>query len=79
MNALIIALITKVADWLVGKTFFSQVLKVVSILDGRMDLDGDGKKEAAWTELVNAGIYFGTKQFNQAVELAVAILDRKKS
>ncbi len=78
MDVLIIALIKKVADWLVGKVFFSKVLAVVSVLDGRIDLDGDGKKEAAWTELVNAGVLFGTKQFNQAIELAVAILDRKK-
>ena len=79
MNTLIIALINRLADWLVGKAFFTQVLAVVSFLDGRMDLDGDGKKEAAFTELKNAGILFGTKQFNLAVELAVNLLNRRKA
>ena len=76
MDALIIALINKLAAWLVGKSFFANVLAVVSTLDGRMDLDGDGKKDAAWTELKNAGILFGTKQFNLAIELAVQYLQR---
>lgn len=79
MNTLIIALINRLADWLVGKAFFTKVLTVVSFLDGRMDLDGDGKKEAAFTELKNAGILFGTRQFNLAVELAVNLLNRKKA
>jgi len=78
VNTLIIALINRLAAWLVGKAFFTKVLTAVSFLDGRMDLDGDGKKEAAFTELKNAGILFGTKQFNLAIELAVAILTRKK-
>lgn len=77
MDVLIIALINKLADWLVGKAFFAQVLTYASVLDGRMDLDGDGKKEAVWTELKNAGVLFGTKQFNLAIELAVNILRRK--
>ena len=78
MDALIIALINKLADWLVGKSFFQQVLALVTKLDGRFDLDGDGKKEAAWTELKNAGVLFGKKQFNLALELAVQILNRRK-
>ena len=77
MDALIIALINRLADWLVGKSFFAAVLKYASLLDGRMDLDGDGKKEAVWTELKNAGVLFGTKQFNLAIELAVNILRRR--
>lgn len=77
MDVLIIALINKLADWLVGKAFFAKVLAYASVLDGRMDLDGDGKKEAVWTELKNAGVLFGTKQFNLAIELAVNILRRK--
>lgn len=77
MDVLIIALINKLADWLVGKAFFAQVLAYASVLDGRMDLDGDGKKEAVWTELKNAGVLFGAKQFNLAIELAVNILRRK--
>jgi hypothetical protein len=79
MDTLIIALINKLAGWLVGKAFFARVLAVVSVLDGRLDLDGDGKKEAAWTELKNAGILFGTKQFNTSIELACQLLDRKKA
>lgn len=77
MDVLIIALINKLADWLVGKAFFAKVLAYASVLDGRMDLDGDGKKEAVWAELKNAGVLFGTKQFNLAIELAVNILRRK--
>jgi len=77
MNALIVALIEKLAAWLVGKSFFAKVLAVVSMLDGRMDLDGDGKKEAAFVELKNAGVLFGTKQFNLAIELAVNLLNRR--
>lgn len=79
MDALIIALINKLASWLVGKSFFANVLAVASMLDGRMDLDGDGKKEAAFTELRKAGILFGTRQFNLAIELAVNLLNRKQA
>ncbi|MEY3746927.1 MAG: hypothetical protein RL194_386, partial [Pseudomonadota bacterium] len=46
--------------------------------DGRIDLDGDGKKEAVIQELTSLGILFGRKQINLAIELAVQLLERKK-
>ena len=78
MDALIIALINKLADWLVGKAFFRQVLALASKFDGRVDLDGDGKKEAVGAELKSSGALFGRRAFNLALELALAIVVRKK-
>ena len=78
MDALIIALVEKLANWLVGKAFFQQVLALASKFDGRVDLDGDGKKEAVWAELKSSGALFGTRAFNLAIELALAIIVRKK-
>lgn len=77
MNALIIALVNRLAAWAVGKAFFGQVLALVSLFDGRLDLNGDGKKEAVLIELVNAGVLFGQRQFNRAVELALIIVERR--
>lgn len=77
MDALIIALVNRLAGWVVGKAFFGQVLHYVSIFDGRVDLDGDGKKEAILMELTKAGILFGKRQFNRAIEMALIIVERK--
>lgn len=77
MDALIIALVTKLANWTIGKPFFAKVLSLVEIMDGRFDLDGDGKKEAILTELTKAGMVFGRRQFNRAVEMALIIVERK--
>ena len=76
MDALIIALVNKLAHWAVGKPFFAQVLSLVSIMDGRVDLDGDGKKEAILLELSKAGVLFGRRQFNRSIELALIIDER---
>lgn len=78
MDALIIALVNRLAAWAVGKAFFGQVLNLVALMDGRFDLDGDGKKEAVLIELSKAGVLFGKRQFNRAVELALIIVERKK-
>ena len=77
MDALIIALVTRLAHWVVGKPFFAKVLSLVEIMDNRFDLDGDGKKEAILVELTKAGMVFGRRQFNRAIELAVIIVERK--
>lgn len=79
MNTLIIALVNRLADWLVGKDFFKRVLDLVSRYDGRVDLNGDGKKEAVWNELKACGVLFGTRAFNLAIELALAIVVRKRT
>jgi hypothetical protein len=78
MDALIIALVKKLAAWIVGAPFFARVLSLVSMFDGRLDLDGNGKKEAVWAELVSAGELFGKRQFNRAIEWALVILERSK-
>lgn len=77
MDALIIALVNRLAVWSVGKPFFVKVLSLVSIMDGSFDLDGDGKKEAVLVELSKAGVLFGRRQFNRAIELALIIVERK--
>jgi hypothetical protein len=77
MDALIIALVNRLAGWVVGKPFFAQVLALVAMYDGRVDLDGDGKKEAILTELTRAGIKFGKRQFNRSLEMALIIVERK--
>jgi hypothetical protein len=77
MDALIIALVTKLANWTIGKPFFAKVLNLVEMMDGRFDLDGDGKKEAILLELSKAGLTFGRRQFNRAVEMALIIVERK--
>lgn len=77
MDAIIVALINRLASWLVGAKFFATVLGLVSQFDGIADLDGDGKKESVIDELVGMGIMFGRKQVNLAIELALQILERK--
>lgn len=77
MDALIIALVNKIAAWTVGKPFFAKVLSFVEIMDGRFDLDGDEKKEAVLVELTKAGLKFGKRQFNRALEMALIIVERK--
>lgn len=77
MDALIIALVNRLAGWILGKKFFSAVLAAVSQFDGVLDLDGDGKKEAVFDELVKYGYIFGKRQFNRAVEMALIIIERK--
>lgn len=77
MDALIIALVTKLANWTIGKPFFAKVLSLVEIMDGRFDLDGDGKKDAILIELSKAGLIFGKRQFNRAIEMALIIVERK--
>lgn len=78
IDALIIALCNRLAAWAVGKAFFRQVLDLVSLMDGRFDLDGDGKKEAVLVELGKAGLLFGKRQVNRAIELALIIVERQK-
>lgn len=78
MDALVIAVVKRLAAWAVGVPFFARVLDLVSQFDGRVDLDGDGKKEAILVELTNAGVLFGKRQFNRAIELALIIVERKK-
>ena len=77
MDALIIALVNKIAAWTVGKPFFAKVLALVEIMDNRFDLDGDGKKEAILVELTKASVVFGKRQFNRAVEMALIIVERR--
>ena len=77
MDALIIALVNKLAQWVLGKKFFLAVLSAVAKFDGVLDLNGDGKKEAVFDELVKFGYVFGKRQFNRAVELALIIVERK--
>lgn len=79
MDALIAALIRKLASWVVGAPFFSKVLALVSVYDGRLDLDGDGKKDAILVELTNAGVLFGKRQFNRAIEFALILVERGKA
>jgi hypothetical protein len=78
MDALIIALVKKLAAWIVGAPFFARVLSLVSMFDGRLDLDGNGKREAVLAELVSAGELFGKRQFNRAIEWALVIVERSK-
>ena len=77
MDALIIAIVNRLAGWVVGKPFFAKVLGLVQLMDGRFDLNGDEKKEAILTELTKASILFGRRQFNRAIELALIIVERK--
>ena len=78
MNALIIALVNKLMVWTVGRPFWTSVLAAVTKLDGKLDLDGDGKKQAVLYELLSAGHQFGRRQFNRAVEMALVVLERKR-
>lgn len=78
MDALIVALVRRLAAWVVGKAFFAAVLKAVARFDGALDLDGDGKKEAVLEELAGAGLVFGKRQFNRAVEWALVIVERQR-
>lgn len=77
MDTLIIALVNKLAHWVLGKKFFQAVLAAVAKFDGVLDLDGDGKKEAVFDELVKFGYIFGKRQFNRAVEMALIIVERR--
>lgn len=77
MDALIVALVNRLASWVLGKKFFQAVLAAVTKFDGVLDLNGDGKKEAVFDELVKFGYTFGKRQFNRAVELALIIVERK--
>lgn len=79
MDALIIALVNKLMVWTVGRPFWMAVLAAVSKLDGKLDLDGDGKKQAVLYELLSAGHQFGRRQFNRAVEMALVVLERRKA
>ena len=79
MDALIIALVNKLMTWTVGKPFWTAVLNAVSRLDGVVDLDGNGKREAVLFELLSAGHQFGRRQFNRAVEMALVVLERRKA
>ena len=79
MDALIIALVNKLMVWTVGRPFWTAVLAVVTELDGKLDLDGDGKKQAVLYELLSAGHQFGRRQFNRAVEMALVVLERRKA
>lgn len=79
MDALIIALVNKLMAWTVGRPFWVAVLAAVTRFDGRWDLDGDGKKQAVIEELTRAGLQFGTRQLNRAIENALILLERKKA
>ena len=79
MDALIIALVNKLMVWTVGRPFWTAVLAAVTKLDGIVDLDGNGKKEAVLFELLSAGHQFGRRQFNRAVEMALVVLERRKA
>lgn len=78
MDSLIVALINRLAYWLVGKPFFQTVLGLVSRFDNRVDLDGDGKREKVIDELAGLGIMYGQRQANLAIELAVQLLELRK-
>lgn len=78
LEKLIIAAAQQLAAWLVGKPFFTDVLYLVQLLDGRIDLDGDGKKQKVIDELTHAGIAFGKRQINRAIELALIVVESKK-
>jgi hypothetical protein len=71
--------VNKLMAWTVGRPFWVAVLEAVTKLDGQLDLDGDGKKEAVLMELLRAGHQFGRRQFNRAVEMALVVLERKKA
>ena len=79
MDALIIALVNKLMAWTVGKPFWTAVLNAVARLDGVVDLDGNGKREAVLFELLSAGHQFCKRQFNRAVEMALVVLERRKA
>lgn len=78
MDTLIAVLITRLAAWRVGSSFFRVVYDAVSRFDNCVDLDGDGKKEKVIEELVGLGIKFGQRQANLAIELATDLLRLKK-
>lgn len=78
MDALIVALVKRLSALIVGKPFFAAVLAAVERFDGAMDLDGDGKKSAVMDELLGAGLIFGRRQFNRAVEWALVIVERQR-
>ena len=63
----------------VGKPFWEAVLTAVAKYDGIVDLDGDGKKKAVLHELLSAGLMFGRRQFNRALENALIVLERRKA
>lgn len=79
MDALIIFWINRIMAWTVGKPFWGAVLAAVSRLDGRFDLDGDGKKDAVIQELTMFGYQFGKRQLNRALENALIVLERRKA
>jgi len=78
VDIILVTLLRRIGNLLVGYPFFSAVYAVVSKLDNRFDLDGDGKRERAIDELLGLGYTFGRRQVNFAVELALQILERKK-
>lgn len=79
MKLIIIALIRRLAAWIVGVPFFDAVYEMVSYFDGMIDLDGDGKKERVIDELLGAGWIFGQRQANRAIEWALVILEQEKA
>jgi hypothetical protein len=83
MNTLIIYWINRIMVWTVGKPFWTAVLAAVSKLDGRYDLDGDGKKSGVIEELVGlgfkAGQDYGKRQINRAIENALIVVERRKA
>ena len=79
MDKLIIFWVNQIMAWTVGKPFCGAVMAAVSKLDGRYDLDGDGKKSAVIEELTMFGYQFGKRQLNRAIENALIVLERKKA
>lgn len=79
MDKLIIFWINRIMVWTVGRPFWEAVFSAVSRLDGRFDLDGDGKKSAIVEELTMFGYQFGKRQLNRAIENALIVLERKKA
>ena len=79
MDTLIVFWINRIMAWTVGKPFWTAVFAAVSRLDGRFDLDGDGKKAAIIEELTLFGYQFGKRQLNRAIENALIVLERKKA
>lgn len=79
MKLIIIALVRRLAAWIVGVPFFNAVYEMVSYFDGMVDLDGDGKKERVIDELAGAGWLFGQRQVNRAIEWALVILEQEQA
>lgn len=78
MKLIIVALVRRLAAWIVGVPFFNAVYEMVSYFDGMVDLDGDGKKRRVFDELAGAGWTFGKRQFNRAVEWALVVIEQEQ-